>query len=391
MQQFYKRALAILMMLIIISAVTAYLCIKRAFPDMLLLPAEAHSPLWQTDPRTDSREDGGDSTIQLVDDRFSLNFKFLITETAEYPFSAVTLHFKNAAGADSLTDLSRYEQLTFNVRCSPNNVLSFSLYTFDERTTVAGKHLTYRSPIGFFSCKNEWTQVSIDLTRLETPQWWLDMFGQELSRKEYDLQKVAGMTFATTFQSPKNVESEVIISNVKMAGEQWRYIYALCAFLALIWLAFIIGVMRQHTRCLIKNLEEKLQRDRPLVAYQQLSVEPHREKEKALVLGLMATEYANSELGIETVVTRIGINRNRVNEILKAELGYTFTAYLNKLRLTEAARLLAEKDVSVSEIAYLVGYNNVSYFNKLFKEEYDCTPKVFKSLCGAKKETPQQS
>lgn len=49
------------------------------------------------------------------------------------------------------------------------------------------------------------------------------------------------------------------------------------------------------------------------------------------------------------------------------------TAYLNKLRLTEAARLLAEKDTaSVSEIAYSVGYGSVSYFNKLFKEEYRC-------------------
>jgi AraC-like DNA-binding protein len=59
----------------------------------------------------------------------------------------------------------------------------------------------------------------------------------------------------------------------------------------------------------------------------------------------------------------------------------TFTAYLNKLRLTEAARLLAEnEEANVSEIAYSVGYNNASYFNKLFKNEYGCTPKTFKTL-----------
>jgi AraC-like DNA-binding protein len=56
------------------------------------------------------------------------------------------------------------------------------------------------------------------------------------------------------------------------------------------------------------------------------------------------------------------------------------------LRLTEAARLLNEKSsATVAEVAYSVGYANVSYFNKLFKEEYGCTPKAFRTLA------PQQA
>jgi AraC-like DNA-binding protein len=59
----------------------------------------------------------------------------------------------------------------------------------------------------------------------------------------------------------------------------------------------------------------------------------------------------------------------------------TFTGYLNKLRLKEAARLLTEKSAAtVAEIAYSVGYANVSYFNRLFKEEYGCTPKAFRTM-----------
>jgi AraC-like DNA-binding protein len=97
----------------------------------------------------------------------------------------------------------------------------------------------------------------------------------------------------------------------------------------------------------------------------------------------MATEYLNPDLNVETMVNKLGISRNKINEILKAELGYTFSTYLNKLRLTEAARLLGEKEeTSVAEIAYSVGYRNVSYFNKLFKEEYSCTPKTFRQLRG---------
>jgi YesN/AraC family two-component response regulator len=95
----------------------------------------------------------------------------------------------------------------------------------------------------------------------------------------------------------------------------------------------------------------------------------------------MATEYANPELSLEMAAVSLGVNRTKINEILKEELGLTFSTYLNKLRLTESARLLSEnEDANVSEIAYLVGYNNVSYFNKLFKTEYGCAPKIFKVL-----------
>jgi AraC-like DNA-binding protein len=67
----------------------------------------------------------------------------------------------------------------------------------------------------------------------------------------------------------------------------------------------------------------------------------------------------------------------------------TFTSYLNKLRLSEATRLLiAEKDVAVAEIAYSVGYTNVSYFNRLFKEEYDSTPSAFRTLAAQQQKEP---
>ena len=95
----------------------------------------------------------------------------------------------------------------------------------------------------------------------------------------------------------------------------------------------------------------------------------------------IATNFTNPEMDLEFVVSSTGTNRNKVNEVLKTELGMTFTSYLNKLRLTEAARLLLEMaTATIAEIAYSVGYSNVSYFNKLFKEEYGCTPKSFRAL-----------
>jgi AraC-like DNA-binding protein len=131
----------------------------------------------------------------------------------------------------------------------------------------------------------------------------------------------------------------------------------------------------------VASLDSRMKTDLPLVAYRQLTLEPYKDKEKASVSRFIATNYTNSDLDLEAVAVGTGVNRNKINAFLKAELGMTFTAYLNKLRLTEAARLLAENnDAAVSEIAYSVGYGSVPYFNKLFKEEYGHPPKAFRSL-----------
>ncbi|WP_244904846.1 helix-turn-helix domain-containing protein [Cellvibrio mixtus] len=146
--------------------------------------------------------------------------------------------------------------------------------------------------------------------------------------------------------------------------------------------AFAAWLFKQYTRSLIASLAQKQERDRPLLAYQQLSIAPLRDREKTAILQYMASEYANPELDLDTMVAAINVTRAKINDILKSELGYTFISYLNKLRLTEAARLLAEKpEANVGEIAGSVGYKNTSYFNKLFKEEYGCTPKTYKSVC----------
>jgi AraC-like DNA-binding protein len=147
------------------------------------------------------------------------------------------------------------------------------------------------------------------------------------------------------------------------------------------WAAFGAWFFRAQAQALTASVDTQLKKDLPLVAYRQLTLEPYRDKEKASVLKFIATNYTNPELDLEGVVAATGTNRTKVNEVLKSELGMTFTSYLNKLRLTEAARLLTENGATtVADIAYSVGYANVSYFNKLFKEEYGCTPKAFRTL-----------
>jgi AraC-like DNA-binding protein len=219
------------------------------------------------------------------------------------------------------------------------------------------------------------------LRRLTVANWWLSIMKLPISSQDYKLDKVAHFSFGSSPKTPFDVDSHVEISNIKLHSYDDRYIVALAIVLITSWVLFGIWFFRTHTRTLAASLNSRLKKDLPLVAYRELTGQPYRDEEKASVLRFIATNYTNPELDLESVVAGTGANRNKVNDLLKTELGMTFTGYVNKLRLTEAARLLTEKSTAtVAEIAYSVGYANVSYFNRLFKEEYGCTPKSFRTL-----------
>jgi AraC-like DNA-binding protein len=381
MQEFYKKSLLFLIALLVVDALLAALFIFLSQPTYVLSPTLRDGVRWEPVGVSDAQT-GGTSVSRLRDAKpGELSFDYRLTHDGKYPFAGARFMVKDARGNLSAVDLRQYETITFVARCSPAYPMMMGMTVFDDKVSVQGELITYRSPGTFFSCNEQGVPVTIDLRRLTMPAWWLSMMKLPLSSQDYQLGKVAQFSFGSSSQSPYDTDSHVEITNVKLHRHDYRYIVALAVILVAGWMSFGIWFFRTHARTLAASLNSRLKKDLPLVAYRELTVQPYRDEEKASVLKFIATNYTNPELDLESVVASTGANRNKVNDLLKAELGMTFTGYVNKLRLTEAARLLTEKSAAtVAEIAYSVGYANVSYFNRLFKEEYGCTPKSFRTL-----------
>lgn len=74
------------------------------------------------------------------------------------------------------------------------------------------------------------------------------------------------------------------------------------------------------------------------------------------------------------------------NRFIKKRTGKTFVHYLNDTRIGFASRWLLETDLSIGEIAFKCGFNNIANFNRLFKKSKNCTPKHFREeFVGVKK------
>ena len=381
MQEFYKKSLLFLIALLIVDALLAALFIFLSQPTYTLSPTLRDGIRWEPVAVSD-KELGGTSPVGLRDSGpGAVSFDYRLTHDGKYPFAGVRIMARDAKGNLATVDLREYETITFVARCSPAYPMLLGMTTFDNKISVPGQYITYRSPGTYFSCNEQGVPVSIDIRRLTVPGWWLSMMKLPLSSQDYQMDKVAQFSFGSSSQTPFDLDLHVDISNIKLHRQDYRYIVALAVILVSSLILFGIWFFRTHTRTLAASLNSRLKNDLPLVAYRELTVQPYRDEEKASVLKFIATNYTNPELDLEGVVAGTGANRNKVNDLLKTELGMTFTGYVNKLRLTEAARLLTEKSAAtVAEIAYLVGYANVSYFNRLFKEEYGCTPKAFRTL-----------
>ena len=66
-------------------------------------------------------------------------------------------------------------------------------------------------------------------------------------------------------------------------------------------------------------------------------------------------------------------------KFFKQQMGTGFIEYLNDYRLTMAERLLKSSDASVLEIAEQSGFDNLSYFNRIFKRKYGISPGKWRS------------
>ncbi|WP_051234678.1 helix-turn-helix domain-containing protein [Marinimicrobium agarilyticum] len=379
MLAFYRKALVAFLTLLVLTAAVLYGGFLQSRLSASLFPAKDPALPWA--PAIEPTSPTGDTWLEVKSDVGTIDYEFVLDSEQLFPYTHYSFYFIQPDLAYRLVDLTDYDHLSFRVLCDPRNVLLFVLFSFDEEVTDPFKPETRRVSSMAFSCNAHWQDVTIDFDELSTPYWWLDRYGFEVSETDYRLDKTMGLAFVNSLQSPMDQVSRVRITDVTLKGTEPGYLYAAAAITAAGWVLFIVWLIRLYVRALTTGLKEKVKLDQPLMAYKKLSIEPQRDKEKDALLRHMATEYANSELSLESTANTLGINRTKINEILREELGLTFTAYLKKLRLTEAARLLSEAgEANISEIAYLVGYNNVSYFNKLFKAEYGCTPKTFQTL-----------
>lgn len=88
----------------------------------------------------------------------------------------------------------------------------------------------------------------------------------------------------------------------------------------------------------------------------------------------------NSELQITItqLYSQFGLSPSKLQEGFKLMHGHTVTEYIREVRIKKAEDLLKNTDMNISQVVYTIGLTSRSYFSKIFKEKYNCSPKDYK-------------
>nr|WP_315199333.1 two-component regulator propeller domain-containing protein [uncultured Flavobacterium sp.] len=95
------------------------------------------------------------------------------------------------------------------------------------------------------------------------------------------------------------------------------------------------------------------------------------------VMNFINKNLSNTSLNVEMIASDIGISRVHLHRKLKELTSQSTRDLIRNVRLKQAGVLLADKHTNISEVAYLVGFSNISKFSTSFKEFYGVSPKTF--------------
>lgn len=109
----------------------------------------------------------------------------------------------------------------------------------------------------------------------------------------------------------------------------------------------------------------------------QISLEPYELENISRI-----TDYINShlsdDLSISTLSDRSMLSPAKLQEGFKLTHNNTVNEYIREQRIRKAEELIKNSDMNISQVVYTVGFSSRSYFSKIFKEKYNCSPNKYK-------------
>lgn len=89
--------------------------------------------------------------------------------------------------------------------------------------------------------------------------------------------------------------------------------------------------------------------------------------------------YPEVQHSIKSLSARSSMSPNKLQEGFKFMHGRTVSDYIRSIRIEKAAHLIKNTDMNISEVVYTIGLTSRSYFCKIFKNKYHCSPKQYKN------------
>ena len=116
------------------------------------------------------------------------------------------------------------------------------------------------------------------------------------------------------------------------------------------------------------------------LSFRNESGAPHLNERAKQILDYIDTNLC--DVTLESTARAFHFSPNHLSRLLKEQTGSTFIDLVQKARLREATYYLRMQNLTVTQVANLVGYNNITYFYKLFESKFHVSPNEYRKKYG---------
>jgi AraC-like DNA-binding protein len=322
-------------------------------PNLVIFPQNAqYSYFFYTDAAN-----GGNSTIigqALTDSSLRVNFK--LGNQFSSPYIGLTLHPKN----EQPVCIYKYNQISLAAKGQNVERLVVSFFTPNPYKNHPSREIIFQTVQNIDAINKLYR---INFSEFKLPDWWSELNNLVADKKVIKSQStLLYMNLSTGFNTRIDNDKAIELYYVALSRNNSHLTGWVLIIVAGIWVALILfGYIRfivQKTNIITVNYN-------PLVVTQ---------KPKPDFLEFINQQFHNCDLTLELVADKTNTPKRKITNTIQEQFGCNFKTYVNRIRITESKRLLKETDLNIGEIAFKVGFNNQSHFNRVFKAELNISP-----------------
>jgi len=358
----FRIQFIVVVLFLLVSCLSAFLIQKKETINLL------SSKEYKIESFSDTWDHGHSESEILSKTEDELTFKCCLKKGLMYPYAGIQIR-KADGSFYSLKDYALKMQISTNEK----QRLAMRIYNLKEgisdsiiRNAAALYHNIYIIEKG----ENTLEIPFNDFTTI--PEWWYTNNNiAESDIKSWDINDVGYMSI---FSDPGFIvgkERTFKITQLSLVGDYSGLYWRLSVFVSTVLVLFF-GI---HFM-----LYQKQKRIQLTLKYSDdFDFETEDVDLKSQIHAFMSENYSNSELKASDLANHVKVPEYKIGEILKDHVGMTFKSFLNHTRVEAAKLYLKNSSYSISEIAYKVGFNSPSSFNRVFKEIVGQAPGEFKN------------
>jgi YesN/AraC family two-component response regulator len=117
---------------------------------------------------------------------------------------------------------------------------------------------------------------------------------------------------------------------------------------------------------------------------EQPEVKGNDEQLMERIMKAVNKNLSNSDFNVDMLTQEVGISRAQLHRKMKEMTGISTSEFIRNIRLEQAARLLKEQKINVTQVAYTVGFSNLAHFSTIFRKHFGVAPSDYAGLEGDK-------